>query len=433
MLGSERARVACLGAAALVGLSGCAGDWNDPIGTDRAGLAHPGPWVIPDDVLTIGDTQYVEYTGAGPWVGPSGCSGGLTPGAAILREYLYAHFPQTPHIGGYACRPINNENSADQMSVHGTGRALDVMIPLDGDDADNDLGDPVANFLVVNAEAIGIQYIIWDRWSWRADREPGSKGRAYTGTIPHLDHPHVEISVAASEHTEMWFADSVTPPAIEGCDPIPPQGAIVDDLSPCFRAMGPAEYWRTEEGVGYDGQLRWTNAFESDEPSNWARYDLTFLQAGSYELEVFLDPAFAVAAGVLYEIAAGSELYQVEVDQSAANGWLSLGTFDFAAGGMQQVDVFDHQPAPVPEDQHIAVDAIRLTGEGQPPPDDPGNPLAPFPAGTPNPSDPSTWGVPGSNDGCSCRLETSRSGTNSTAVLGVWAWVLLALARRGRG
>jgi MYXO-CTERM domain-containing protein len=318
------------------------------------------------------------------------------------------------------------------MSVHGTGRALDVMIPMDDGDADNDLGDPVANFLVQNAEAIGIQYIIWDRWSWRADRDPGSKDREYTGTIPHLDHPHVEMSVEASLHTEMWFSDSVTPPAIEGCDSIPPEGAIVDDESPCFRAFGPAEYWRVEDGVGYDGRLRWTNAFESDEPSNWARWHLSFVSAGNYEVEIFLDPAFAVADGVPYEITAGGESQIIHVDQSAASGWLSLGTFAFDEGGMQQLDVWDAQPEPVPDDQHIAVDAIRLTGEGLPPPDDPGNPLDPSYAGTPDPTDPSTWGITGSNDGCNCRVGPSGHGSDRKAMLGVWVWVLLAWARRRR-
>lgn len=425
----RRARTTAVATFALAALSACGADWEAPTGTAQQGLAHPGPWVVPEPVLAIGDTQYVEYTSAGPWIGPSGCAGALSPGAAILRTYLYEHFPQTPHIGGYSCRAIEG---SDQMSLHGAGRALDVMIPLDGDDADNDLGDPVANFLVENAEAIGIQYIIWDQWTWRADREPGAKDRAYGGPIPHLDHPHVELSVVASAHTESWFADSVTPPAIDGCDPIPPDGAVIDDDSPCFRAFGPAEYWRSESGVGYDGGLRWTDAFESDEPSNWARWQLSFAEAGSYELQLFLDPAFAVADGVRYEVGASDEIHSLAVDQSQATGWLTLGEFEFEQATGQHLDLFDHQPGPVPENHHVVADAIRLIRIGQPPPDDPGNPLDPAPSGSPDPADPDAWGVAGDNQGCACRLPAGERRSSAPAVLGVWAWVLLALARRRR-
>jgi len=50
--------------------AGCAAD---PEGIDKteAALAESGPWHIPPETLAIGDTEYVEYTGAGPWVGPS--------------------------------------------------------------------------------------------------------------------------------------------------------------------------------------------------------------------------------------------------------------------------------------------------------------------------------------------------------------------------
>lgn len=353
-------------------LGGCGGGSGEPVGAVSQASAHPGPWVIPEETLAIGDTQWVEYTGAGPWIGESGCSGGITPGAEIVRTYLYAHFPQIESIGGYDCRPIVGDDSS--MSVHGTGRALDLMIPLDGGDADNDLGDPAGNFLVENAQAIGIQYVIWDRWSWRADRDVGAKGKSYGGANPHIDHLHIELSVEASEHTSPWFEGEVTPPAIPGCDPVGAEGAIIDDASPCVRLFGDPQYWRSEQGVGYDGGLHWTNAFQSDTPSNWARWTLSFVEAGSYDVELYLEPSFAVADGVPYEVVAGEQATTMTIDQSAGDGWTLLGTFDFAAGGEQSVDVFDDQPEPVAADQHIAVDALRLTRVGLEPPEDPEDP-----------------------------------------------------------
>lgn len=410
----------------------CAPEGPEELGQSGARLAHPGPWVIPESTLLIGDTQYVEYTGAGPWVGESGCADGLTPGAAIVRDYLYEHFPQTPHIGGFACRPIyTSTGESSTMSVHGTGRALDVMIPTDDGEADNDLGDPVGNFLIENAEAIGIQYIIWDLWTWGGHRDPGEKDRAYGGDHPHHDHLHIELSVEASENSSPWFEDQVTPPAIDGCDAIGPEGGIIDDTSPCFRAFGSQDYWRIEEGVGYDGRLLWTNAFESDGPSNWARWHLIFEQAGNYEVEVFLDPAFAVADGVRYEVSHSGESSVQFVDQSSSAGWVSLGQFAFDEEGDQQLDVFDDQPQPVADDQHIVVDAIRLTGEGSPPPDDPGNPLIDDPS-TPDPSGLPASGIPGDGEGCSCRVPDGGPSPRPHLPAAILTMLLLAWARRRR-
>src|SRR5512136_2575460 len=129
------ARFLLLGStAAAIGCGDGSAEWQaEQIGIVASQSASPGPWVIPPETLAIGDTQWVEYTGAGPWIGPEGCSGGLTPGAAIVSDYLLQYFPQVTSVGGYSCRSIVGNES--MMSVHGTGRALDAMIPLDAGDA----------------------------------------------------------------------------------------------------------------------------------------------------------------------------------------------------------------------------------------------------------------------------------------------------------
>ncbi len=171
--------------------------YDEALGQVQQPLTVPGPWQIPGDVRAVGDTQSVTYTGAGPWVGSSGCYGNLSPGAGEMREFLYQAFPALWHIGGYACRSIRGNDSV--MSVHATGRALDLHVNLEGGDADNGSGDPVGNWLIVHAEEIGIQYIIWDQWTWGAHRDPGSKDRAYGGQSPHKDHLHIELSSLAGE------------------------------------------------------------------------------------------------------------------------------------------------------------------------------------------------------------------------------------------
>ncbi|MEO8701543.1 MAG: SH3 domain-containing protein [Kofleriaceae bacterium] len=176
---------------------------------DPSGSFNVGGWVLPADVRAIGDQQSVPYTGAGAWAGGANCGGGLLAGTREVGDYVKATFTGVSGYGGYACRR-NTANSA-QLSVHGTGRAIDIMIPMKNGDADNAQGDKIANFLVANAEAIGIQFIIWDRNDWGASRSL-PKQRAYGGPIPHKDHLHVELSPAGARRTTPWFSDNSPPP-----------------------------------------------------------------------------------------------------------------------------------------------------------------------------------------------------------------------------
>ncbi len=91
------------------------------------------------------------------------------------------------------------------LSVHSIGRAIDLMIPTIGGDADNTAGDAVANWLVENAQRIGVQLVIWDRSSWNASRAPGAKLNPYTGPIPHVDHIHMELSLDAANRRTPFF------------------------------------------------------------------------------------------------------------------------------------------------------------------------------------------------------------------------------------
>ena len=352
---------ACAGALLCV-VAGCTG--GEDLGSSQAAsLAVPGPWVIPDDVVAAGDQQFVEFTGAGPWQGESGCGGGLLEGSGILREYVYQHFPQAWEIGGYACRPIVGDPGS--MSVHATGRALDIMVyPVgypDGSEADNQMGDPIGNWLIANAERIGIQQIIWDRWLWRAADPAGEKQRAYSGEHPHNDHLHVELSVEAAALGTPFFQSPQGPPELPSCGVIPAEGGVIDEVDRCAEFYGPPEFWRAVEDAGEGGGLLWTDAFEAAEPSNWARWNLDFAAAGRYRVEYHAVADYAVAPRVRYEVRHVADSEAVWVDQGAADGWVSLGEFDFAAGGYQHVAVFDNVDQPVAEGQHIVFDALRLT------------------------------------------------------------------------
>ena len=162
--------------------------------------SRPGRWIPPAKVLSVANTQYVSYS-----TPPSRCSGTFLPGTREVAEYLKRTFAGAVAYGGYACRA--NTASPGQLSVHASGRAIDLFVPLHNGAADNDLGDPIANYLIANAERLGIEYLIWDRTSWGGYRA-APKHRAYTGPHPHHDHLHIELSPTSARRTGRNFPGS---------------------------------------------------------------------------------------------------------------------------------------------------------------------------------------------------------------------------------
>ena len=190
--------------------SGCVGE--PPVGSTRAEVAIPGPWVAPASTQAIAATQFVPVVDP-PSVSPQGSCASSNPftcscthpactpahpGTNELREYLLARFPGIRNSGTYCCR--QNSNSLGNLSVHAIGRAIDLGVPQLGGQADNTVGDEVANFLVENAEYIGIQRVIWDYSFWNGERGFGS-----LGGNPHTDHLHIELSQAGAARETLFF------------------------------------------------------------------------------------------------------------------------------------------------------------------------------------------------------------------------------------
>ncbi len=166
------------------------------------GAPAPARWVLPAAVRAAGERQHVAYDPAPAWEGGRNCGGALLKGPARLRSFLRSRAPGVGAIGGYNCRP--NTANASRTSVHGSGRALDIMIPPVRGAANASVGDPIANWLVQNASAIGVQYIIWNRVKWSGARR-GRKDSAYGGPNPHIDHIHVELNDAGARAATPWF------------------------------------------------------------------------------------------------------------------------------------------------------------------------------------------------------------------------------------
>jgi hypothetical protein len=210
---SSRAATIALGVAALAPLAACVAEVLDSdvgpadddyeYGLSEEYIAVPGNWNPPADVRAAGASEHIPYEGPPAWDGGAHCGSGLLAGTKQLGDFLKSQFAgRVSSYGGYACRQ-NTANKAE-TSVHGTGRALDVFIPMASGQADNTKGDEVANWLIVNAQSIGVQYIIWDRSDWSGDHGGDKMGR-YTGPVPHTDHIHVEVTHAAANKQTPWF------------------------------------------------------------------------------------------------------------------------------------------------------------------------------------------------------------------------------------
>lgn len=203
-LDPSRARswIALVGLALFVAVVAACAAPSEDSGSSESALAESGRWALPVSVAATGKTVRVSYDEAPQWTGSAACSGKLKAGGHKLGEYLLDHFDVVTSVGGYACR--RNTANASRMSVHGTGRALDVFIPTVGGAADNGQGDKVANWLVTHSQQIGVQLVIRDRSIWRAN---GTNDGAYGGPNPHVDHIHVEITNEAAALSTPWFSN----------------------------------------------------------------------------------------------------------------------------------------------------------------------------------------------------------------------------------
>ena len=205
---------------------------------------------MPDDcTVAAASTQWVDYESA------VDCSGGAQPGATALAEYLDAAFPDNGGYGIYNCRTIDGTSS---LSLHAEGRAIDFMIPTDSSQAygaDNGVGDPVADFLMENAEAIGIQSFIWDRTIYYGD-EDAPKHHCVSIEDGHWNHLHIELSWAAARMETAWFN-----PPYEAPDATSNPGAALPAVStvgaPGFvNLVGPVRLFDTRQASTSTGLVR---------------------------------------------------------------------------------------------------------------------------------------------------------------------------------
>ncbi|MDO5698836.1 MAG: peptidoglycan-binding domain-containing protein [Dermatophilus congolensis] len=135
------------------------------------------------------------------------------PGTSALGQLLVTTYKQG--TAGYA-----RSCSGGGTSEHYDGRAVDWMVNVNNP-AQKAAGDAATAWLVANnganARRLGVQYIIWNKRSWRA-YAPERGWTAYTGASPHTDHVHLSLTWdGAMKRTSWWTGKAVAAQDLGPC------------------------------------------------------------------------------------------------------------------------------------------------------------------------------------------------------------------------
>lgn len=149
------------------------------------------------------------------------------------------------------------------------------------------------------------------------------------------------------------------PEDCEPCGVVSSEGGMLDNGDACYTLGGNPDYWR-EEAQGEGGTLVWTNATANAEASNYARWELYFEESGLYDVQVHVVQPFGESAMAAYQVGHAGGEDTVVIDQSASDGWVSLGEFTFDAGAAHSVVLGDNTGEVVDLEVSIVFDAVQL-------------------------------------------------------------------------
>jgi lysozyme len=176
-----------------------------------------------------------------------------------------------------------------------------------------------------------------------------------TGKVDGVVSSELDLDVFNGTRDELQqFANADTPP----CGTIGADGGIVDDGDACFTPGGPTQYMRHVTDAGHSG-LYWTHTTTAASEANYGQWNLDFAAAGSYHVEVYTAAAYATSHAADYLVQAAGAQTSITIDQTAADGWQSLGDLSFAAGGNQWINLGDNTGEST--QQQLVFDAIRFT------------------------------------------------------------------------
>ncbi|WP_433206653.1 peptidoglycan DD-metalloendopeptidase family protein [Nocardia sp. CA-107356] len=168
-----------------------------------------------------------------------GSEANLQIDAIRVMRTLAVRFPEITTFGGW--------REYDSLPDHPSGRAVDVMIPDYTSGEGKALGDSVSDFVLANADALHVDYIIWRQVYHPAHGEPQLMTNAGWGdTANHMDHVHITTAGGGYPDSSPITGTARSPgtaPTTGGCPSVP----VDDDLAP---GVVPPEYepWYRKAG-----------------------------------------------------------------------------------------------------------------------------------------------------------------------------------------
>jgi GH25 family lysozyme M1 (1,4-beta-N-acetylmuramidase) len=144
------------------------------------------------------------------------------------------------------------------------------------------------------------------------------------------------------------------------CGTIDATGGTIDDGDACFVEGGPINFMRQVSTAGNNGTLIWTHTTSNATEANYGQWNLFFAAAGHYRVEVYTAAAFAQSKQAKYLIHGAADT-TATIDQTATDGWQTLGDYDFAASGQQWIHLGDNTGEPGAGNIQLVFDAVRLT------------------------------------------------------------------------
>ncbi|MDX9720321.1 MAG: C39 family peptidase [Myxococcota bacterium] len=174
----------------------------------------------------------------------------------------------------------------------------------------------------------------------------------------YMNYNGEDVVYTWAELSAKWFITVWGTPSLP-CPSFGPEGAILDNAGPCYRAHGSSQYWHYES-AGWEGGLWWTIAWEK-ERSNWGQWLIQPSQAGEYEVEVYTVPDFGQSKLARYEVVHNDQTTELRLDQSTTLGWQSLGHYYFRTGEGQYVSVNDDTGELSSLNLKIMADAVRIS------------------------------------------------------------------------
>ncbi len=208
----------------------------------------------------------------------------------------------------------------------------------------------------------------WTRWAfWQytsTGSVPGISGNVdrnhFNGTLADL----MAFTGASPSCGDGWCSGGETSETCAEdcpiCRTVPILGRDVDESEVCFERGGPSMYLR-DVPEGWLDTLVWTHATDAAEPANYGIWHLDFDDAGRYRIDAHIPAPWGESTRTRYQIRHGGADTSFVIDQSAVDGWTTVGEARFEAGGDQWVRVDDNTGEPVSGMTQIVFDALRLT------------------------------------------------------------------------